>query len=109
MRKAKIICTIGPASNTKAMIFSLIEAGMDVARLNFSHGDHNSHGKAIELIREGAAKYGRPVGILQDLQGIKIRVGLMKGGSVFLKKGSDVFVSSGDGTGDEKRIYISYP
>ncbi|GAB4413621.1 MAG: pyruvate kinase [Thermodesulfovibrionales bacterium] len=109
MRKAKIVCTIGPASNKRAVIFSLIRNGMDVARLNFSHGDHESHGRAIALIREGAVRYGRPVAILQDLQGIKIRVGLIRGGSVFLKKGSEVLVLPGDGVGDEKSIYISYP
>lgn len=109
MRKAKIICTIGPASNTRPVIHSLIRNGMDVARLNFSHGSHESHKKAVELIREGAERYRRPVAILQDLQGIKIRVGLIKNGSVMLKKGSHVLVSPGNGTGDQNRIYISYP
>lgn len=108
-RKAKIVCTIGPASHTRAVIFSLIRNGMDVARLNFSHGDHESHRKAIELIREGAEIFGRPVAILQDLQGIKIRVGLIRGGSVSLKKGSEILILPGDGMGDEKSIYVSYP
>ncbi len=108
VRKAKIVCTIGPASNKRSVIFSMIRNGMDVARLNFSHGDRESHGRAVDLIREGAARYGRPVAILQDLQGIKIRVGLVRGGSVFLKKGSDILVLPGGGTGDEGRVYISY-
>jgi pyruvate kinase len=107
-RKAKIVCTIGPASNTRARIYSLVENGMDVARLNFSHGDHESHGKAIELIREGAARYRRPVAILQDLQGIKIRTGLMKGGAVSLRMGGEVLISPGHGVGDENKIYVSY-
>lgn len=107
-RRAKIVCTIGPASGTKPVLFSLIRHGMDMARLNFSHGDYESHGKAAELIREGAEKYGRAVSILQDLQGIKIRVGLIKGGSVLLKKGTEVFVHPGEGLGDENRIFISY-
>ena len=109
MRKAKIICTIGPSSNTRPVIHSLIRNGMDVARLNFSHGDHESHKKAIEIIREGAERYKKPVAILQDLQGIKIRVGLMKNGSVMLEKGRYVLVSPGNGTGDQNRIYVSYP
>lgn len=108
-RKAKIICTIGPTSAGREVIFSLIRTGMDVARLNFSHGDHESHGKAIELIRKGSDRYKRPVAILQDLQGIKIRVGLIRGGSVSLGKGDEIFVSSGNGVGDERRIFISYP
>lgn len=108
-RKAKIVCTIGPASSTKSVLFSLIRNGMDVARLNFSHGDHESHRKAVELIREGSVKYKRPVAILQDLQGIKIRVGQIRGGSVNLKKGREVLVSHGKDLGDENRIYISFP
>lgn len=109
MRRAKIVCTIGPASNKRAVLFPLIKNGMDVARLNFSHGDHESHRKAIELVREGAAKFKRPVAILQDLQGIKIRVGMIKGGSVLLKKGGEVLVFPGKDMGDENRIYLSYP
>lgn len=108
-RRAKIVCTIGPASHTRAVLFSMIKNGMDVARLNFSHGDHESHRNAIELIREGAERYGRPVAILQDLQGIKLRVGLIRGGSVVLKKGGEILVLAGHGTGDEKKIYVSYP
>lgn len=81
---------------------------MDVARLNFSHGDHKGHRRAIELVREGSKKYNRPIAILQDLQGLKIRAGRVKGGSVFLKKGSKVIVMPGDGTGDSSKIYITY-
>jgi pyruvate kinase len=87
----------------------LIRGGMDVARLNFSHGDHESHGRAIRLIREGAGKYGRPVAVLQDLQGIKIRTGKVEGGAVTLLKGQELLVSPGTGTGSSERIYISYP
>jgi pyruvate kinase len=107
-RNAKIICTLGPASVVPSVLFSLIRNGMDVARLNFSHGDHESHRKAIELVREGSKKYKRPVAILQDLQGIKIRAGRVKGGSVLLEKGSKVIVAPGDGTGDETTIFITY-
>jgi pyruvate kinase len=107
-RNAKIICTIGPASVVPSVLFSLIRNGMDVARLNFSHGDHESHRKAIELVREGSKRYKRPVAILQDLQGIKIRAGRVKGGSVLLEKGSKVIVAPGDGIGDQTKIYITY-
>lgn len=107
-RNAKIVCTLGPASVVPSVLFSLIRNGMDVARLNFSHGDHESHRRAIELVREGSKKYKRPVAILQDLQGIKIRAGRVKGGSVLLEKGSKVIVAPGEGTGDETKIYITY-
>src|SRR4030042_5088746 len=108
-RKAKIVCTIGPASARKEVIFSLIKNGMDVARLNFSHGDHDTHKKAIEFIRDISRKYIRPVAILQDLQGIKIRVGLIEGGEVELKKGSKLLLMSGEGTGNQEKLFISYP
>jgi len=108
-RKAKIICTIGPSSAKKEIIFSLIKNGMDVARLNFSHGDHATHKKNIELIRDGSTRYNKPVAILQDLQGIKIRVGLIKGGAVELKKGKTLLLLPGEGIGNQKKIFISYP
>lgn len=82
---------------------------MDVARLNFSHGDHESHRKAIELIRKGSERYKRHVAILQDLQGVKIRVGFVKNSAIALEKGSDILVSSKEGISDQNRIYISYP
>jgi pyruvate kinase len=75
MRKAKIVATIGPASDSPAVIEALIRAGMNIARLNFSHGTHEQHSKRIATIREVAMQAGMPVGILQDLQGPKIRVG----------------------------------
>jgi pyruvate kinase len=108
-RKAKIVCTIGPASSNKEVIYSLMKSGMDIARLNFSHGDHDTHKKRIELIRDISLRYNKPIAILQDLQGIKIRVGLIEGGAVELKKGGTVFLIPGEGIGNQKRIFISYP
>lgn len=75
MRKAKIVCTIGPASDSVALLDHLIESGMDAARLNFSHGTHHSHGRAIKAIREAAGRRQVAVAIIQDLQGPRIRVG----------------------------------
>ena len=107
--RAKIVCTIGPASSSRAVLFHLIKSGMDVARLNFSHGSHSSHSEAIRLIREGSKKFNKPVSILQDLQGIKIRVGLFKNGEVELRKGSSLSIHPGEGTGDSNNIFVSYP
>jgi pyruvate kinase len=107
--RAKVVCTIGPASSSRAVLFHLIKSGMDVARLNFSHGSHESHMEVIRLIREGSKKFKRPVAILQDLQGIKIRVGLFKNGEVAIRKGSRVYIHPGEGTGDEGNIFVSYP
>lgn len=108
-RKAKIICTIGPSSANREIISSLIKNGMDVARLNFSHGDHAAHQKSIELVRDISGKYDKPVAILQDLQGVKIRAGRIEGGAIELKKGGELFLMPGDGIGNQDRIFISYP
>lgn len=106
---AKVICTIGPATSSREVVFGLIRGGMDVARLNFSHGDHASHGKTLRLIREGEEKYNRPVAVLGDLQGIKIRTGPAANGAVMLKKARGLIILAGEGLCDESRIYVSYP
>ncbi|MBI5075698.1 MAG: pyruvate kinase [Nitrospirae bacterium] len=108
-RRAKIVCTMGPASIRPQVLSALVREGMDVARLNFSHGDHTFHRNTIREIRQLAEKYRRPVAILQDLQGIKIRVGLMKNGGAEIKKGSAIDIFPGEGLGDEKNIFVSYP
>jgi len=108
-RKAKIVCTIGPASLRRDVITLLIKGGMDVARLNFSHGDHETHTKAAELVREVSRKLGMPVAIMQDLQGIKIRVGRFESGAVELKRGKKLLLIPGEGIGNHDRIFISYP
>jgi pyruvate kinase len=107
-RKAKIICTLGPSSARAEIITSLISNGMDVARLNFSHGDHDSHHRVMTLVRKASVACGRPVAVLQDLQGIKIRVGRVLDGAVELKKGKKLSVVPGDGLGDKEKIFISY-
>ena len=75
MRRTKIVCTIGPASSSVEQLDRLAAAGMDVARLNFSHGTHAEHAEVLRRIREGEERWGRPIAILQDLQGPKIRLG----------------------------------
>ena len=89
MRRTKIVCTIGPASSSPEVIRRLIQAGMDVARLNFSHGTQEEHGRVIATIRQIAAELGVPVAILQDLQGPKIRLGTFRGGQARLTAGAD--------------------
>ena len=79
-RRAKIICTIGPASNSESQMRDLLRLGMDVARLNFSHGSHAEHSRNIRSLRRAAKKEERTVCILQDLQGPKIRTGRLRGG-----------------------------
>src|SRR5258708_12724709 len=77
-RKAKIVCTLGPSSNTETTVRDLMRLGMDVARLNFSHGTHEEHARMIERVRKVADKEGRTICVLQDLQGPKIRTDHLK-------------------------------
>src|SRR5579872_7391207 len=77
-RRAKIVCTLGPASASLDMIVKLMRAGMDVARLNFSHGTHEDHARTIKRLRDASARLSKPIGILADLQGPKIRTGTLK-------------------------------
>lgn len=107
-RKTKIICTIGPASESPEKLVALIRAGMDVARLNFSHGTREEHLKKIETIRQMAKRLGKPVSILQDLSGPKIRVGKVKEGGVELKKGDAFLLTTREIMGDERGVTVSY-
>ena len=85
MRKTKIVCTLGPASQSEKVLGGLIVAGMDMARLNFSHGTHESQAQVFHRLRRLAKKAGKPIPVLQDLQGPKIRTGLVQGGSTPLR------------------------
>jgi pyruvate kinase len=95
-RKAKIVATLGPASWGEEVLKRLIQAGLDVARLNFSHGDHKSHGQTIELIRKLSAQLNQPVTILQDLQGPKMRVGQLPAEGLELESGQPVVLTKVD-------------
>jgi pyruvate kinase len=108
-RYAKIVCTLGPSSDTKEKIHELVNAGMNVARLNFSHGTHNDHGALINLIRELSDEMGAAITILQDLQGPKLRIGKLPGGSVDLKAGDEVTLSSSESNvTDEDDAFIPF-
>ncbi len=108
MRKTKIICTLGPASHTPERIEALIQAGMDCARLNFSHGTHDDHAEVFRRVRQASERLGRPVAILQDLCGPKIRVGKMKGGKVTLEEGAEVTITTKKVIGTAARIPTEY-
>ena len=106
-RKTKIVATIGPASSSRETINQLIEAGIDVARLNFSHGDHQQHLSALKLIREEAQKLGRHVGVFQDLSGPKLRISAVKNDQIELIDDSNVELKHGDSTGTAKALYVA--
>ena len=105
-RHTKIVATIGPATGDQASIRRLIQAGMDVARLNFSHGSHEFHAEIIRIIREESERLGQAVTIMQDLQGPKIRIGKLRDGPVELEAGESLILCIDDKPGDEHRISV---
>ena len=107
-RKTKIVCTIGPSSGSAETLEGLIQAGMNVARLNFSHGTQEEHLRKIENIRQISGRMKQPVAILQDLSGPKIRVGKVKEGGVELRRGDNFFLTNQEIMGDEKGVSVNY-
>jgi len=108
-RNAKIVCTIGTASNNAQTIKQLIKSGMDVARLNFSHADHKTHQDVAALIRKEALALKKNIAILQDLQGIKIRLSEIKDGGFNLKTGEKILLHPGNNLSSRESLFISYP
>lgn len=106
--RTKIVATLGPASSSKEVLLNMIKAGVDVCRLNFSHGSQEDHQKVIDVIREINDKYKTNVGILADLQGPKIRIGMVKEGGINLASGHKIEITTKELLGDEKQIYITY-
>jgi pyruvate kinase len=106
--KTKIICTLGPASQSVEQLVELIQAGMDVARLNFSHGTYEDHLKSINNVREASLRTGEHICILQDLCGPKIRTGILQNKSIELKEGADFTFTIDEVTGDEHRVTTTY-
>ncbi len=104
----KIICTIGPASESVEQLQKLIIAGMDVARLNFSHGTYEEHKKVIDNIREASKRTGEHIGILQDLSGPKIRTGALKDKSVILQEGATLTFTTKEIAGNAERVSTTY-
>jgi pyruvate kinase len=104
----KIVCTIGPASAGRDVVSALVREGMSVARLNFSHGTHEWHGRAIARIREEAASRGRHVAVMQDLQGPKVRLGMFSGGRIILKRGSSFTLTTERVKGDASVASVDY-
>ena len=108
-RQAKIVATLGPASESPEMIRSLFDAGADVFRLNFSHGSHDDHAARISIIRKLEIETGRPVGILTDLQGPKLRVGEFSEGATELEKGMVLRLDLNTDPGTTRRVSLPHP
>jgi pyruvate kinase len=108
-RHAKIVATLGPTSASTDIIRSLFLAGVDVFRLNFSHGTHEQHRERLAQIREVERELGRPIGVLADMQGPKLRVGTFAEGPVMLNAGSSFRLDLTDKPGDVTRAYLPHP
>ena len=109
LRSTKIVATLGPASSSPEALGALIAAGVDVVRLNFSHGTPDDHRARAKLVRDLAQQYRRPVGILVDLQGPKIRIGKFADGKITLAKGADFILDAACKLGNQERVGLDYP
>lgn len=107
--KTKIVATLGPASNTRQILSSMMDEGMDVARVNASHGSYEVHQQTIDIIRELNHAKKSNVAILVDLQGPKLRIGNVENNEVVLKEGSDIIITTEECIGNAQKIYITYP
>ncbi|AFQ44401.1 pyruvate kinase [Desulfosporosinus meridiei] len=108
MRRTKIVCTIGPASESPEKVQELLASGMDVARLNFSHGTHEEHGRRIETLRREATKFGKHLGILLDTKGPEVRTGKVPEGGITLSNGSEFILDTDLTLGNQQRVGITY-
>ena len=108
MRKTKIVCTIGPASSSEETLREMCLAGMNVARLNFSHGTHEAHLKTLETIKKVRSEMGLPIAVLLDTKGPEYRIGVFENGKIQLNEGDEFTFTSDDITGNEKRVSVSY-
>jgi pyruvate kinase len=107
-RRGKIVCTLGPATSTDESVRALVEAGMDVARMNFSHGDYSDHKTAYDRVRAACDATGRAVGVLADLQGPKIRLGRFADGPTYWADGETVRITVADCVGNHDRVSTTY-
>src|SRR5699024_1482109 len=109
MRKTKIVCTIGPASESIEKLEELIDSGMNVARLNFSHGDFEEHKARIYNIKKAAEKKNKTVAILLDTKGPEIRTGNFVDGEAMIEQGSTVYITMDEVEGTAERFSTTYP
>ncbi|MBC7332661.1 MAG: pyruvate kinase, partial [Synergistetes bacterium] len=109
LKRTKIIATLGPASNSESILEKMVREGMNVARLNFSHGTYESHERSLKMVREVEERLGIPLAVMLDTKGPEIRTGRLREKSVFLKEGELFILTPEDVEGDEKRVSISFP
>jgi len=108
MPKTKIVCTVGPASQSPEVLRRMILQGMDVARLNFAHGSQDSHGRTYLLLRKLSQRLGKPLAVLQDLPGPKMRIGTVSHGQIHIKKGATFVLTTRQTRGSDQRVNTTY-
>lgn len=108
LKKTKIVCTLGPSSDSPEILDAMLQAGMNVARFNFSHGSHEEHKKRIDGVRAASQRMGIPVALMLDTKGPEIRLGLFENGSIQMEKGKEFMLTSRDITGTEQGASVSY-
>ena len=108
MKRTKIICTVGPACANRETLKAMIEAGMNVARFNFSHGTHEDHKKLMDLVKEVRTELGKPIAIMLDTKGPEYRIKTFAGGKVTLEDGQRFALTAEDVQGDQHRVSVSY-
>src|SRR6478752_10032438 len=109
LRKVKILATLGPASGTKEMVGKLFAAGADVFRINMSHTSHERMREMVAIIRDVEKDFGRPIGILVDLQGPKLRIDQFEGGSIVLENGASFTLDDDPAPGNAERVHLPHP
>ena len=108
-RRTRIVATLGPASRSPQMVLALAQAGVDVFRLNFSHGTHDDHARALAAVRDAEAEVGRPLAALADLQGPKFRIGEFAQGRIEIKPGQVIGLDLDPTPGDQRRVQLPHP
>ena len=108
LKKTKIVCTLGPSTNSPEVLEQMLQAGMNVARFNFSHGSHEEHKERMDMVRAASKKLGIPVALLLDTKGPEIRLGLFKNGSIQMKAGNEFTLTTRDVEGDETIAHVNY-
>src|SRR5579871_765554 len=108
-RRTRIVATLGPASRSPDMVRQLADCGVDVFRLNFSHGSHDDHAAALKAVRDAEARLGRPLAALADLQGPKFRIGVFKGGRIEISPGQRLRFDLDETPGDRRRVELPHP
>src|SRR5574343_1789759 len=108
-KKTKIVCTIGPATESVEKLKALVDAGMNVMRLNFSHGDFAEHQARIENLKKVVEKTGKNIAVIQDLGGQKIRIGEFEKGVIVLKEGQTFTITTDKVMGNEEKVFVNYP